>query len=575
MSFGADSIGAYPIAGADTGGLPSGQTLAARLARGEAPPLVNFVEIFGRSLISDADPGIDPIGAASLASIPASALGAGAENTLFLSDREWCGRPDDFARPNQLAMPVLVSAGDTQARGPIYPEDTRRVQQTVSSVRFIDADGFFSAYLRDNAIDGGRVIAFFGEEAGYSADHVVYFDALVKDYERDGKEIIVTLDTAQSLLDAPALTAKYTGGGGELGDSYLKDAYIPAIFGYFYNAEPVLEDYLKQSYRLNIGDIDFIEDVKDRGVPLTFDGRHFETYADYILADDPDPGYYCTGPNSRFRLGEAPAGVLTVDGRGSKLFGAFSATTRAILRFILGGGQSLGYAFDEATFGFLPDDEIGLYLDGSEEVTREEIANALLAPYLAWIDTDPAGRLAVARAQDPETGAAVDALTEDDILEGWRETPLANPVRLSQEVTWGRNWRPMAPSEIADPANQPLISVEEFNRLQREEEVAIAGDLSLIVPYPSAKAGPRLRGYFRGEQAAKDAAQFLFDFFGKAMKQVAVPVQTYRAVNMQRGRIISITHAEITGGVPKNMTLFEINPSPSDGITELVGVMKV
>ncbi|MGE0409519.1 MAG: hypothetical protein AB7P23_09700, partial [Amphiplicatus sp.] len=507
---------------------------------------------------------------------PVEAIGVTAGETLYFSAREWCGKPDDAKRPNQLARAALLSAGDYQTRAPIFPEEARRSQTTVAAARVLDADGFLRGFLATHSIDGARAVVFFGEEAGYSSEHVTYFDALVKSQARDGKVVTINFDTAQSLLDSPAQAVKYTGGGGQGGDARLKDRFQPLLFGHFFNVEPVLEEFEILSYRTNVGDIDGYDAIKDKGVPLQWDGRAFSDYADYRLAalmDPPPPGQYMLGPQSRFALGDTPVGTVTCDGRGSTLFGAFSATTRSILRFILGSGKPLGLLFDEATFGLLPDDAIGLYVDGLEALTKEDIANALLAPFLAWVDTDPAGRVGIARAGDPDAGPPVDTLVEDDILEGWRVTPLDNPVRLSQEVTHGRNWRPMDPSEIADPAEQPLITADIFNALQREEEIEIAGDSGVIIPHPSAKAGPRIRGYFKEGQGAKDAASEIFAFFGKRLNRVALPVQTYRATNMQRGRRVAVVHAEITGGHAKNMTIFEINPSPSQGVTEIVGVM--
>jgi hypothetical protein len=162
-----------------------------------------------------------------------------------------------------------------------------------------------------------------------------------------------------------------------------------------------------------------------------------------------------------------------------------------------------------------------------------------------------------------------------DIFDGWRLTALDNPIRSAQEVTWGRNWRPMAPDELADPAEQPLLPVAEWNRLQREEEIAQGGDASVLIPHPSAKPGPRIRGYFRLEQPAKTSADEIFALFGKDLAIAEIPVLLWRAHGLRRGARIAVSHPEITAGKVKNMTLIGTKPSPATGRIVLVGAMSV
>lgn len=575
MSF---PLAAAPIAALDTTGLPEATGLIDRLRRGDSAHVVNFVEIFGRARGGARAPQVNPIGALPIAALAKSIPGAGAAETLFLSDRFWCGSPHDTRRPNQRARARLLSAGDHEVKGPLYPEEARRAATTISSANILDGDGLIAGFLETQAIDGGRAVFSYGEEGGDAAEHIVYFEALVKSTARDGPVVTVSFDTAPSLLDAPAQTVKYSGAGGEGGDPRLKDRYVPLVYGPFFNVEPLLEETDILSYRTNVGDIDGYDVIKDRGVPLAWDGRTFADYPSYrnaMVAAPPAPGTYSLGPNSRFALGDAPAGIVTCDGRGSKLFGTYAATTSAILRFILAPQPALNVVFDESTFGFLPNDAIYLYLDGATAWTKAEIANALLAPYLAWLDIDAAGRIAVARAGDPDAGNPADTLTENDILDGWRLAALDNPIRFAQEVTWGRNWRPMGPAEIADPAEQPLISVDEWSRLQREEEIAAGGDASVLIPHPSAKAGPRLRGYFASEQPARTAADEIFALFGKELALAEIPVKLWRAYSLRRGARLAVVHPEMTGGKTKNMIITGMKPSPASGRMILSGAMSV
>ncbi|MGE0407984.1 MAG: hypothetical protein AB7P23_01830, partial [Amphiplicatus sp.] len=126
MTYGPEPLGATPIAAIDTSALTGKPTLINRLRRGDSAPIVNFVEIFAKTLTGTAGLRVDPIGAVPIAALPVEAIGVTAGETLFFSDREWCGKPDDAKRPNQLARAALLSAGDYQTRAPIFPEEARR-----------------------------------------------------------------------------------------------------------------------------------------------------------------------------------------------------------------------------------------------------------------------------------------------------------------------------------------------------------------------------------------------------------------------------------------------------------------
>lgn len=568
-----DSLASAALAGGDTDLLLGGRTLVDRLSGGAAPVVVNFIEIFARNLLAPGDDAIASLGGEALGAPSEGALRTAGGDSILLSDADWCGRPDDPYRPHQAAIACLVSAGEFQTRAPLYPEETRRAQTTFASARLADGDGAFRAFLRTRSIEGQRAVAMFGEEGSYSSDHVRFFEALVKSVSWDGPDVTISFETADTLLGQPAQAVKWTGRGGEQGDARLKDRYVPLTFGRFFNVPAELEERDILSYRAHVGEIDAFTAVKDRAVPLQWDGRRFTSYAEYRLAAAPDPGFYTVGPG-RFRLGDEPVGVVTCDGRGSILFGAYQATTKAVLRFILGSGQALGLLYDEATFGFLPDDEIQLYLSPDQAYAREEVCNALLAPYLAWIDVNSVGQIGIARAGDPDAGPAARLFGVDDILAPPRVAPVENVVRSSQEVTFARNWRPMTADEIADPADQPLVSVADFERLQQDELIAAEGDQSVAFAYPTASAGPRIRGYFTTEDGARNAASLIFQFFSKRLKFVTVKVKLFAALGLARGMRVDVDHPDVSGGAARRMTLLQINPSASSFTTELVGVMR-
>ncbi len=562
-------LGAEPF-GAIVEGAP-GVRLRDRLRRGERPELVSFVEITARRIDQTTEQFEEPFGAAPIGGlIEGGPELLGATSVLF-SDREWAGPPNDPGRPNQKARAVLIDAGDFTVRGPVYPEESRRAGTTFASVRFFDDERFFARFFSDHAIDGAECSFFVGEAGRGSDDTIRFFKTQLSGFSRNAEEVTLNLETGESFLDTPAQTARYAGSGGEGGDEPLKGRFIDLTFGDCFNVPATLENRGALIFRPHVADIDAHVAVRDSGVELPWDGRVLPSYAALEFDDETPPGFYTKGPESRIKLADEPQGVVTMDVRGSTLFTGYQDSTAAILRFILSGGGSFAPVINAGTFGVLDNDAIGLFLPGDQEVTKADVANALLAPYLAWIDTDVMGRIVVAQLKNPRDAIVVDALGENDILENWELTEMERPVRFRQDVSYRRNFRRMTEAELVEPSPTGLSQIL-YDALREEELFASAGNLALSRIYKT-EEGAQLRGYFKTETSAKAAARRITDLFGQGLQLATIPVRFERALNLRRGDGVAVTHSDVTGGETKVLSIFGVSPGPSTGITELQGLM--
>ena len=562
------SIAGAAIAGLDEENLLVAERLADRTRAGEQVALVTFVEIEAQPNEQPVSLAGDPIAGAAIAGIEDEAVYAQPRVTLLLSDREWAGSPYDPFMPNREALPVLISAGGARKTAPLLPTEARRTAATAAEIKALDASGELRAFLASHSILGLRVRFFVGEEGGDSADHLTYFTGVMGEHSIDEDEVSIDVEALDGVLDRPAQHIGWTGAGGEQGDPALAGQTQPAVFGPFFNAPGTLEEYAILSYRAHFARIDRYDRIKDKGAPLLFDGRHFETYADYRLAPSPPAGFYSTGPASRYRLGKKPAGVVTADGRGSVLFGAYQATKASFLLFLLRG--ALGgsdFQVDQGSFGALPTDDASLYLDGAEDYTIGDVANALLAEDLAWLDMSAQGRVSLGVLNEPDGGPPTDFFDDDDILPGWRLTPLGVKITHTQRVSYARNWRKMDVGEIVDPDANPDVDDDDFAALQRQEEWALWRDASLQLRVFGAKPGEDLRGYYTQKAPAERSARNIQTTFGRQRFLLEAEIPFGRAPLLTLGRRVQLTHERITMGKPKNMTWIEYAPDPMQGVT--------
>lgn len=520
---GTATIGGVAIASDPAEAITDALPLSLRLIRGDEVETIFFVRVYNR-LISAVSP--LPVQANAIAGLPISAEadelpGAGAFDIAFLSDGEWCGRPDDFGAAHLEADPRLISAGNFETNVPYLPEQGRRAQSAVASIEAINADGYFDEFQSKRTTDGLIVQAHVGEVNGYARQHILAYEALGRSVTADLDRAVFEIDTVASLLDRSALIEVYDGVGGSSGDANLAGKFVPLCFGECFNISPDLESFGNLVFRVNAGAVLDITTVKDMGAPLIWDGVDHPDYSSLATAAVA-PGFFTKSTAiGRFRLGAEPAGLVTADVRGAILFGAYSARTADILAALALGPARLDPSLvNLAAFGALPTSSIGIYLDGSQPVTVADIFDALLAPFNGWYGTQRDRRLTVGVIASPN--AIVSSWTIDDpAIYSIDFEEFDEPPRYAQAVTWGRNWSPMAESELVDYTGG-AITASEWNRLQRTEETYETIDSSVLIRHRAAFKGAAVRGYFADEAGAISASKNLLAFLKNPMRKARI-----------------------------------------------------
>lgn len=493
-------LGVIDIAGVDIGADPDEDVIPVlgfrtQLAGGYEPEIIFFASIASKR-IDAAGPDLDTEGSISSLAIGEESeelAGGGSQEFLLLSDGDWCGRPDDFGAAHAEAIPILVDAGDIRIEIPYLPEADRRAATLVASIEAANDDAAYDLWPFERSVDGQEIVIEAGGRDGYSADRLLVARARGRSVRASPTRLTIELENAADLLDTPALRQKYAGNGGSTGDPNLAGKYLPLALGDCRNIAPDLERYALQIYRFSAGASSDVLAVRDRMVPLSWDGvdhADFTSLANASVA----PGFYTKATAiSRFRLGAPPAGIVTADVWGSTLFGNYSAASGDILSFLQRGVAGLpDVLLNLGTLGVLPRYPIGIYLDGSQLFSVAALHNAILRPFNAHYGPLRDGRIGVGVVNADNFATALWRL-EGDNLSDIDPDEFDEPPRWRQSLSWGRNWKLMSAADIA--LENPAVTPEIAAFAQRETVLATAEDSSIRLRHTGALDGDTADGY--------------------------------------------------------------------------------
>ena len=485
---GVADIAALDIA-ADPDEIPSEfTTLRERLLRCEEASIIFFVSVVARSILTD-DPNLDSegsIASLAVAEEPDELMGQGDDTILLLSDGEWCGRPDDFGAAHQEADPIVVNAGSIREEIPYKPWTGRRAVRSVGRFEIANDDGAYDDWQFENAIDGGRVTIQLGLQDGYSHDRILVASALGRSMRAGLRRGTFELQNIGDLLDVGVLRGRFRGLGGLSGDVELKDRYLPLALGFCRNIEPVLRSRALLIYQGSSARIGGFPNVYDGLVPLAYDGVDHPTLEAMARASVA-PGFFtqCTAAGC-FMLGATPARRVTADIRGSTLEGGYSDRVHNIAPFVMQNLAGIPSALVQpSTVGVLPNDGIGIYLNGAQQVSASAILATILRPYNGWYGPMPDGRLGVGAITADLFEQSAWKISNDDIFD---LDPLEEEAPVwRQSLRCARNWTVMSEDDIAIGNTQ--ITQENLAFAQREYERVEAKDITIRLRHRDARDG--------------------------------------------------------------------------------------
>lgn len=511
------AIGAHP----DLGAL-SADPLAVKLARGAEVDTVILVQIVNRPVSAVATVSAESyaIGALAIGAAPDILAGASPDEILFLADGEWCGRPDDIGAAHWEADPRIFELGEQQDEVPYLPEADRRATTTIANIKAANGDGALDAFMASRTTDGLLMRGFLAEANGYSRDWIRLFEAIGEAANPELDDCTFEAQSIASRLEAPALRETYAGTGGANGDARLAGKYVPLAFGDCFNAEPDTESIADGIDRWTSGSLIDVTTLKDKGAPLIWDG---EDHADYASLKNAvvAPGYFTKAlAIGRTKRGSQALGRITGDIR------APHDTAAAIMLALARGAAAIPETqIDAPAFGVLPGYKVDLFLKGERQVQVSEIFDGLLRPYNGWYGDNGDARLTVGLIASPVGAAERWRVEADEILAGsLKVRKFDEPPRWRLGVSGARNWTPMDPDELVDWTENPDVTQADWERLQREEEIAEASDATVKQRHAGAfdaleKFGA-IRGYFTDIADAQAAANALFEYRKRPMRKI-------------------------------------------------------
>ena len=301
----------------------------------------------------------------------------------------------------------------------------------------------------------------------------------IADLDYDRGTITLPIRDRQDQERLPFASATYTGAGGFNGGDDLTGKRRPYGYGLCRNVPAVLVDTANRWYDLHNGQIDSVISVRDNGVDYPSDA-----------SNPPASGkHYQDLTNGRIRLGNVPAGTVTVDFRGSKYGGTYVSAAATIFRrmAVLHLGLTDPTDLDTSSFtalGTANSSEVGIWT-GTEVVSFGEVADRLLDSVGAFRTFTEADLLQVGRIEAPDIVDADDAdcalaIGPDDIVRDSMKR--VNPGLPPSEIVlkYRKNWSPQDPDAIAAAvsAADRLLYSEEWRQV-----VAAAASASA---YPTA-----------------------------------------------------------------------------------------
>lgn len=236
---------------------------------------------------------------------------SGNPTTLYYSDN---GHKDSQGRlyHGRMKQPAKISVGVND--GGLVKNVTGK--SSIGEIELENVDGGLN-HLADYYLDGRECVLQF-----VSANKVIttWFKGIVTRINYRGNSIFLTLKSFSESLDLPLTQARYTGSGGVEGlPTDIMGNVKPKVFGYVYNATPVLCYANIDLFQVSDLTTTVIDNVYDKGVKLT--KSHNCTSLAELIADNVASGeyHYYQG---YFKVGDHQYQQITCDAHNSSAFKA-------------------------------------------------------------------------------------------------------------------------------------------------------------------------------------------------------------------------------------------------------------
>ena len=415
-----------------------------------------------------------------------------------------------------------------------------------------------------------------------------------------GQNLSISLRDRSADLDRPVQPLRFSGTGGSEGGSSLKDRAKPLVLGRFFGAEPV---YLAEDvWQISSGKINAITTVRFAGNPLT--GSVVEASGGYdklAATTAPAGGYAFTrhSTGSYIKLGSAPIGLVTIDGKGetldetigykrpwteddvSRLWAGlrpwaepvagpgYVETVAGITRLVL--TKALSWGLDElslASFTSLDRDQpapMGAVIPMGSTMTVEQFLGQFLGTAGCYLDIGRLGEARIGQIGAPAPTAAL-RLTELQIIRVDRDRLPYEIPAYEAVVEYRRNGVAISSSDIAE-----VVPLEDRAALEAEALSSLASDIDVQVAHRRSKSRT-IAAYFAEEaDAAAEAARQLAIYDETRRRfQVSMP---FVSELYELGQTVEIVHRKHGLSAGQNFVITRVETDFGRGrtILELFG----
>lgn len=313
----------------------------------------------------------------------------------------------DLTFTREMFSGNMLRGASIPDRGSLIIANTKRSNET---------EAIFSDWTDPSKYtwDGRAIQAYLIVKGAAYSTKVQVLDGIIDDIEYDETTITFRLRNNAYLLEQAILqTAQYAGTGTSEGGAELTGKWKPRLFGRKADVPAVLLNAASLIYQVHHGEMQEVEAVRVRGINIDIDAD-YGSYALLAAASITAGDCATCLAEGLVRFHTQPDGVVTVDAKGSKLTGTYSAKAADIIEFI--GEEVTGITADSTAITALNtanSSDVSFYA-GLDAVMRSEALDSLSNDIGAWWGFNRAGELDCGRLDAPTSSPSL-YLDEGDI----------------------------------------------------------------------------------------------------------------------------------------------------------------
>lgn len=412
------------------------------------------------------------------------------EETFYFSTKPFQTSPAD-SLPNIQFFPYLQQEPTFARSGNFYGDSIGNDDFGTVAIDSLNGEfDFFINYLWRNR----KILILLGDTSWSYDDFLVkpFVQGVIDDKPDFSKESITfnVLDKTGKLDRELEEDLIGTGSSNE-------NILIPNAFGYVRNAKPVLIDKVNQTYKWNNGSVASLDNVYDKGLPLSLGA-----------------GYSADNANGEFTLVYRPAGDITIDGTGANI-----TTTRNLVQLIAEKEFSYPTDFNVPSLDALDIAKpypIGFYTD-IERFNCLDIIEDLLTSLGCFFFIDFDGKFSIGILKEPLGETPSVYLNEvNNIYISTLEIESLNWFQYRTFIDYAKCWYVQSYSDLSELVEEASVDFYDFvSNEYRRQEFTDNSVIPLGTEKWAAKSPEAIKTFILNESDALTEAQYVQGILGK------------------------------------------------------------